>query len=44
MVATANISDEENYGHINVVVLSWDRNHEDALTDESRGGCSCITF
>jgi hypothetical protein len=44
MFSTSNISSDEHLGKIAGAVVYWSKTHEDALIEETRGGCSCTTF
>ena len=41
LVGTTNYSDGDGQAY---ALLKWSKTHEEALTDTSRGGCSCNIF
>ena len=41
LVGTTNYSDGDGQAY---AMLSWNKTHEDALQDTTRGGCSCSIF
>ena len=43
-LAMGNLSIEEEEAATIVVLIYWNKNHEEALKDEDRGGCNCSIF